>query len=281
MQECWGQLLDFIDEYPFSPNSENHFQLLLSSRMEKTLEFYILDSKNGLSKQTNMGEMSIVTLGSGKEIVDTPVNSDFLNRVEIIQEKLLEVGELPIERIRYVTLYLMCLWLSELSLTYESSVLNRYQVGGVFHFVCQYSNGEETQQPALYIFSSAHPPSKTIYGWMYRVAFVHSGLYVEIHKPYNPALNFPREKTEKYILFDNASSPEISKISHKELMQRVRNETAKLPFCFFCGFGFTPPQDRQSYGFVLPKDGKYEEIFQPDGQLKSEFQRLIQSNFIS
>jgi hypothetical protein len=279
-QECWRQLQVFVDEYPFSSSPDNHFQLLLSCRLDETPEFYILDSKTGLSKQDDTSAISVVTLGSGKTILDVQVANDFLTRIEKVQNYMIDSGEFhSLKFIRYITLYLLCLWLSELSLTFESSVLNQHQVGGVFHFLCQDSKTEQLQSPAVYIFSTFSPSSQTILGWIYRVAFARGGLYVEIHKPYNPASGLPREETEKHILFDKASSPSLDKISVGQLQQEANDAISKLPFCFFCGFGFTPPQDRKSMGSLLPKDGKYEEVFEPDGQLRAEIKVLINSNF--
>ena len=65
-----------------------------------------------------------------------------------------------------------CLWLSELTMGFEVTKLEKIGVGGLFHFCFQTNKKEGRQQPSVFIFSVPDIKKKAIYNYMYRVTFV-------------------------------------------------------------------------------------------------------------
>lgn len=274
----WQRFEKFVETYPFSTNPNDQFQLLLSQRAYGEPRFHCLDSNTGLTSVQVPHSNYLLDYGSGKKILGPYIKEQFAPRLKLLKEKLRENPDLPIHAIPYITSYFLCLWLSELSLTTESSMLEEKDVGGAFHFIIQSSKGEESQKPALYIFSSINHKRKEIYAWCYRVAYVQGGVYLEVTTPPNQTDTNPEGITEKQAYFDIVSSPGINQLSEEELKEQIRKEVAAQPFYFFCGFGFTDARDRTGFGFIASTKGKLEDIFNEDGGLQLNIQAFINNN---
>ena len=217
--------------------------------------------------------------GSGKSLLDNYVTNDFSQRMKQLQEYLIGKEKRDKQLVRAITPYFLCLWLSELTLSFDASKLEEKGVGGAFHFVYQTEALEASQDPALYIFSAADRSERTIYSWSYRVAYVQGGLYVEKHAPPNQNGNSPVASVRRNAFFDVTSTPNVVAISQDVLRKQIESELAGLPFYKFCGFGFTPPPNRKSFGFIVSSEGKREDIFDNAGRLQSPIQTMIISNF--
>lgn len=172
------------------------------------------------------------------------------------------------DTIQQVSPYLLCLWLSELTLTFEGEWLKEHGVGGVFHFVAQTPSGESAQAPAVYVFSAADRVNKTIRSWLYRVVPVAGGLYVEERIP--PSVEGGEGSVSNDTLFDTAARYDLPKYTEEELVGMVKEELDAIGSrFFFCGFGFADPGDRASTGFVATNELRIEDLFAPDGRLTS------------
>ena len=276
-QQNWNVLQEFSSTYGYSSNEEDQFLLLLSSRHTSMPEFYLLDSHNGINRLEGRGDCWILTYGSGKKILDQYVGK-FSSRVREFQNYAIRNKLFPSQMSLFLsTPYFICLWLSEMSLTFEKVKLEEYKVGGVFHFISQTDSEDLGQNPAIYLFSAANRKSKEIYTWLYRIASVAGGLYVEAHIP--PKNRGKDGYSEKHAFFDGASRLDVEIVDEEELQTELREELDELPFYFFLGFGFTDPYDRKSFGFQVSTNGKQEELLTPTGSLQQFFQERIAENF--
>ncbi len=275
----WQRFKEFVESYKFRGGSDNRFKLILSQRAFDEPSSYVLDSDSGLKdNQVYNGYCSIRTYGSGKAILDSFVNQNFAPSLKLLQKDLIKEEKIPLGWVKLISPYFLCLWLSELSMTFEQSQLEKHLVGGVFHFVYQTNITEASQKPAIYIFSSANKNTRIIYSWIYKTAYIEGGLYVESHTPSGQDKN-TAGMVVRDIFFDTASRSDISIIDQDLIRKRIEAELKTQSYYFFCGFGFTPPLDRKSWGFLASTRGKKEDLFDKDGQLNSELQNLIQSNF--
>jgi len=59
----------------------------------------------------------------------------------------------------------------------------------------------------------------------------------------------------------------------------VEAELASRPFYFFCGLGFTDPNDRRGFGFKVSTNGRREDIFDLAGRLTPDLAARIVENF--
>ncbi len=272
----WQKFQEFAKSYNYRKGSKNQFKLLLSCRATGQPKFHLFDSENGFSSEEIPHENYFLSFGSGKEILDPYLSQVCSARIKPLQEYL--SGNLPKTISPWlVSPYFVSLWLSELSLTFESSELEKHQVGGVFHFIYQTEQTEATQTPAIYIFSMANRSAKSIYSWIYRVACVQGGLYVERHSP--PDSRSKEVKVEVDAFFDDASRLDASKLDKESLHDQIIAELNSIPFYCFCGFGFTPPQDRKSFGFKIATKGKREDLFDESGTPNTTLRKMIVRNF--
>jgi len=167
--------------------------------------------------------------------------------------------------------YLLSLWLNERSLTYEASQWQGHGVGGVFHFILQTADADWAQRPAVYVFSEIDRASNTIRPWMYRVAAVRGGLYIESHDHYT-------ERCTRDVIFNDATF-NIAAHGYVELAERVEKELAALPFYNFFGIGFVHPWDRKLFSFHFSDDGKREDVLDSSGKLIPSIKALLDANF--
>lgn len=131
----WNRFVDYATSYPFPKSQDQQFKILLTSRASGVPRFYLLDSACGLASIATDRQYDLFQFGTGEALLADLVLTDFIPRIEGLREHLLENTDLPLQDIHWFTPYFLCLWLNELSLTFESSILEDHGVGGVFHFV--------------------------------------------------------------------------------------------------------------------------------------------------
>jgi hypothetical protein len=277
--DLWHKFQQFVESYQFPKGNNDKFQLLLSTRSSGEPRFHLLDSLAGISGIDTNSEYHFISFGSGKKVLESFERKQFVPRLKALQNYLISNRDWPPPVIHMISPYCLCLWLSELSLTFESGLLKQHFVGGVFHFICQTNGVEAPQKPTIYIFSARIPDSRTIYSWIYRVAYVQKGLWVEAHMPPNQNARAPNGQSEKMILFDEASRDDIRNVDRGTLDKEIKDELNSLPFYFFCGFGFANPSDRNLYSFIASTSGRREDIFDKAGDLMPGPRGFITSNY--
>jgi hypothetical protein len=258
LPDFWEMFLEFFHSYCSSTNKNSDFQLLLSSRNHGIPQFYVLDSKKSAVEPCD----KLVSLGSGKPLLDqhvqklVSVNTDLINNLVTV-EKRLPLSTFP---------YLYCLWLNELSQGMDLPLLEKYHVGGIFHFLWQDANDEHTQLPAVYVLSDADPKEKLICSWIYRVAYAQDALIVD-----NPITN------TREVVIDPAARPNFRLRPNSELKSDITRELNDQPFYYFCGFGFADPKHRGEFGIAITNEGEYH--VDKDGSISPDFKALIQDKF--
>lgn len=258
LPELWEEFTEFVRNYPFRTDKDSHFELLLSTRNNGNPQFYTLDSMTSKIEHQN----APISLGTGKEILDdkigrlVSINTDIINKMVSI-EKRLPKSTFP---------YLYCHWLNEISQGTDLLSLEKYHVGGIFHFLYQDINNESWQGPAVYVLSSADPKSKTIYSWIYRVTYARGALVVS-----NPVKNVLE------IFTDTAADPQVESIQPSRLKDDIIREADAQPYHYFCGFGFSDPKHRGEMGIAITNEGKY--VVDKTGNISPFFRKKIAEKF--
>lgn len=265
----WSDFVNFASDYAYPDGPNNHFQILLSTRHSGEPRFHILDSSEGLSEVRDLP----ITLGSGKKILDDLVRGDFHDRISLVREAI--KGQ-PFGNELYP--YLFCQWLSELSLTFEHSLLERHKVGGPFHFIFQVSASEHTQKPSLYVFYDVDKPMRRIYWWQYRLSHIGNWLIIDKMIPPGQLSGYPSGKQERVALIDEASLPpketgvwDYGEL-HSELEETIEEKLSAQELYFFCGFGFTDSRYRTPVRFHATTKGDY--VITEDG-IRDDFMQLL------
>jgi hypothetical protein len=272
----WHRFRHFVEHYPF-PGKKQKFQLLLSHRGLGEPRFALLDSLSGLDETEIPHSYYLLALGSGGDVLNEDLQNMYTPRLKQLQQYLLHTENLDREIVHTISPYFLCLWLCEKSLTFEKPFLASHGVGGVFHFVWQSEAFDAPQKPAVYLFSTADRTSRIIRSWVYRVAAVQGGLYVESHAPAESASG--RGVVAKLASFDTAARYDVAMHPENELRAMVEAELASLPFYFFCGLGFADPSDRKGFGFVVSTKGKREDLFDDEGRITPYLAARIAENF--
>lgn len=257
LEGFWKRFLDFVEQYPFQHQADDSFQLLLSSRNLGNPRLYVLDSTD----KTVKDQRKLVTLGSGKKILDEPINRLVLERSRMIDE-LIVGNKIP----TFSFPYFYCLWLNEMTQGMELSKLEECHVGGVFHFLWQDPRCEHAQLPAVYVLSSADVRRKTIYSWIYRVVYAEGALVID-----NPITN------AREIFIDTAARPSFAEADYNDVKSRISLEVDSAPFYYFCGFGFSDPRHRGEFGFSITNENKF--VVRKDGWIDPRYKALIQDKF--
>jgi hypothetical protein len=277
-EELWALFCEFAAGYAFPELPEMHFQLLLSHRAAGAPKFALLDSETGLTALEEEHPVAAIAYGSGAQV---EAIQDAFKRV--FPERLRELVAYLDERGRdssftaFAAPLFVSLWLSELSLTWESIDLERGGVGGVFHFLLQMDGGEATQPPAVFVFADLVGSKVNL--WCYRIVPVVGCLYVERYVP--PGQDGPDSPPycEKEVYADPTSRPDLDELSDTELDAELRRALNDMPFFQFLGIGFTRPHHRLSIGFSLKPDGKRDEIWDAEGNLQPFWKDVILSNY--
>jgi hypothetical protein len=254
VQGFWADFMRFAESYDYPSDNDSAFRILLSTRASGDPQFYVLDSQQGLSRV----DESWVSLGTGKKLLDQLVEQGYSGWISQMQNALPDdsfQNELPP--------YLLCLWMNELSRSFEGRLLEQVGVGGVFHFVFQAQSGDYCQKPALYVINDIDKGKKTILSWQYRLCYVKQWLIVDTLIPPKQLADFPNGKQERIALLDEASLPPRKKGAwdrddlYRDLREDLEDELAKQPFYFFCGFGYTNPVYRKNLVFHVTTEGDY------------------------
>lgn len=134
--------------------------------------------------------------------------------------------------------------------------LQKYGVGGVFHYLCQTADSEHVQEAALYAVISLFDSHKQISYTVYRVLFGEMALVIE-----NGATN------EAGICLDAAAYPDLESINEdqfKELREKILLDVKSQPHYRFAGFVFADPR-YQAVNFSWIRGDDAESAFNGDG----------------
>lgn len=254
LESFWDRFILFVREYPFSEVKEDGFDLLLSSRNQGPPTLYVLDSTTRTVRQ----EGDIVTLGSGRELLDYGVRNTYahLEHILPIEIRALHPAIVPAN---------LCLQLMERAQGYEASALNEAGVGGYFHFSYQSKEDESRQPPTLYVLCDPGPERNLIATWAFRIAYCEAALVVEC----------PVRQQRDFIL-DPAAWPRALEMTDHELEalhQDLNEKTMAQPFYNIAGFGVSNPAFRRRNPMVVPKAGDY--LIDRTGRTSEKFNKMV------
>ncbi len=282
----WNRFVRFSDQYQFPTSSGDHFQILLSTRAFGHPQFFLVDSGTGLTAVHNpeiVGDGAVITIGSGKDVLDGPLTGDFGGRLSLLQEY---ASRRPDAKgfLQELAPYALALWLNERSTSYERvSLEEEYGVGGLFHFLGQAREQEFRQKPALYLMTAGSgPPTEELGFWLYRVCFVRNWLFVQWN-----STDGGGEQKEAYI--DDCALPPLPDGRehdlddlYRDLRDNLEAELTAQPFYFFCGVGFTDAAARRSMLFhVTTQNDHLIDAEGPGGtiRMRAELVEMIRENF--
>jgi hypothetical protein len=263
MDANW-QLFQDYSKYNFSDLSGNHFKVLLSCRVSGQPQLFLYDSSQ---KAVSKIEDEIFTIGSGKEILDDIIEV----RRGMAEKVIVEAMSRDSIPLLYYP-YFYCLWLSELTMGFETSQLEKIGVGGLFHFCFQTDIKEGRQQSSVFVLSVPDTKNKKIYNHVYRITFVDKFLVVD-----NPLV-----KPSRFIImpFEMTDSDFLSMGQLKGLGEKINKEADLQQFYYFCGFGFPSPKFRGSFTCHLSSD-KNKLVVDKGGNIHPDFRKKIERNIVS
>lgn len=266
----WECLEAFAEQFSYCDDENRAFSLLLSSRHSGRPQFYILHSRRGISPLP-ASKIEITTFGSGKAIIDDYINGNnglpsmngmsFKKRIDESQEKMRVDGVHPVE-IAYRASYLLCLWLSEMTINNERKILEESGVGGVFHFIYQTAHCESLPEPAIYCFSRlirSGTKAELKTAWFRTVCVPHT-LYVEFRVPADFDSDALSATVASLIVSDEETwSDSLDVHDDAAESKRIEGDVAEQRYCYFFGFGQYYPQDRlmTSYFVLEEEQGKH------------------------
>ena len=292
----WDEFRKFVGRYEFAENAQ--FQLLLSTRHSGKPQLFILDSK---SREINERSEEIVTLGSGKAVLDAHIFEIHLQRRDAFSEIFKEFAPL-------IYPYFYCLWLMEFARGTEQRILKQRGVGGFFHHTVQTATMEKRQDPSIYVITSAVTSKRLIIPVPFRVLFANPpstipggtlGDVLIVQKANRfgskaiPGMSERdlqriskhargREQNDTMVFFDSGVWPEVAMIARPEL-EKIAKETVERtrePQAYLCGFGFANAGHRASFGAAVstnPEKVKAEFNFQ-SGAMHPKWQAAIAEN---
>lgn len=227
LPEFWDLFLRFVERYRFDPKA--NFKLLLSSRNLGVPRLYVLDSATSDVVEV---EGDIVTLGSGKEVLDAPLMAFHKHLFPELRKSF------PRDLPETAHAYAYCLFLMERAFGDECQALETAGVGGVFHYTWTESEADARQDRAVYLLCVPDRQTKTFFTYQIRVLFEEAALVVEC-----PFTNM------RWHSLDAAAWP-IAKILTKseldEIRVRLDARCSEGRYYFFCGVGFPNASDRQT-----------------------------------
>jgi hypothetical protein len=236
--QFWERFISYTEKYHFNKDQGSSFELLLSTRNLGAPQFYVLYSSTG----NIVPQKGLVTLGSGKCLLDSYLQHLVEQNVNIINNMISSENKLS----SFTFPYLYCMWLNELAQGFDLPVLEKYHVGGVFHFLWQDYEQEHAQHPAVYVMSAADQNKKEIHSWIYRVSYSQGALVID-----NPVSN------SREIIMDTAARPNFKFLPWEDLKATINSEIDAQPFYYFCGFCFSDPKYQGGYGISITTEGKY------------------------
>jgi len=269
--ETWERFQKYCREYHYSQSAE--FQVVLSSRADGNPRLYVLVSNAGLTELGSPDKPGVHTFGSGKQLLDLIVTRKFLPKLANMHGMMTNTNGWSEEKANSVLPFFICLWLSELSLSFESALLEEHGVGGIFHFVGQGKASERRQTPALYIMCGVDETKKRIWAWIYRVAAVEDGIFVARN---DPPEGDKRQTNEQIVYFDSASRLDIQTFSEDDLRVLVARELRNQPFFTFMGVGSAQQEHRRHVAYMYKPDGKQSDLFDKEGYFLPDIHHLIE-----
>lgn len=230
-EQNWQLFQKYIKAFSSDYNREG-FEMILSYRTKECPILFLFNSKNNSLSIINR---DICTIGSGKIILDDIIE----NRRNIAENAILK--HMHKEKIPIIYFpYFYCLCLSELTMGFEYSFLEKIGVGGLFHFCYQTNKFETRQKPAVYILIETIKNIKTICNYIYRVAFIDGFLVVDN----------PLAKPQRQIITSSFERPDIDSLDKngiKKIGDFINKKTDEEKYYYFCGFGFKNPDKRGSF----------------------------------
>lgn len=271
--KAWEKFKEFTTSvYDFPQGGNDLFQILVSSRHSGQPVFYLLNSS---TRELIRCNEDWISLGSGKRLLDPLVQEKYRGNVEEARQALENV-KAPLVIIHP---YLLCLMLSELTLTFQRPELEDAKVGGVFNFVYQTNTDDSFQKPALYIFSDIDEDATKISYLGYRVCHIPEGLHILSN---DPSL-LPRIPDQFYqALFHDPTAIELNDIlADPALQQRIIDTANALPFYYFCGVGYVQPRFQFGHECHIALDDNPETLIinQFGGEISETFENLIKKHF--
>jgi hypothetical protein len=246
-ERFWIRFQRLVNSYDFE--SQRQFELLLLTRHSGTPDFYTLDSNTGKLKKG--GDFN--SLGSGKNILDQPMMKFFLEEHAAREHKL--------HKDRWPATYWPFYYCQELMAVSQGDrrdELNKCGVGGVFHYVCQNSEGEYVQEAALYLIVNIFKEKSKLTYTVYRVLFGKMALVVE-----NAGTN------ERYICIDTAMLPTLEEFNQSQLIQlqeEILSDIHQQPHYRFAGVAFADAK-YQAITFEWIRGDDAESLITADGKL--------------
>ncbi|MBA7691650.1 hypothetical protein ES703_100201 [subsurface metagenome] len=166
----------------------------------------------------------------------------------------------------------MCLWLSEQTLGFESSDLERIGVGGIFHFCYQTSDKEARHQPIIFVLFSFGKSTQEISYKAYRISFINGFLLID-YLTDKKRITFTSDVERKDLKGYNIQK-------NRELLKEIYRRSDKMPLYYFCGFGMYDPRHR---GFCRThfSSSRGKKIIDKEGNIESNYLKEIRDIFES
>lgn len=280
IEDGWTHLVSLAENFAYSDDDDDEdFTLLLSSRVSGMPRFYELRSREGIVLWPEQGT-GIRTYGSGTCILDDyvagkaadglphPMGMSFIERIEQAHNRMLADG-IPSDKVAYITPYMLCLWLSELSINYERERLEACGVGGIFYHLFQTSTYEAAPYPAVYIFTRPEVVKgrgRLYFAW-FRTAQAGNGLYVERFMSSGFDSSAPNDVLDKRIIIDVLSRPDLDgPYDEVALYAEIDQELKAQPYAYFVGIGQYQPDHRAQATFFLPAKRSRSEVLDKNGR---------------
>jgi hypothetical protein len=292
IQDGWAHLMALAENFAYSDDDDEDFTLLLSSRASGTPRFYELRSREGILPWPEDG-MGIRAYGSGTDILNDyiagrgpgelpyPMGMGFIERIEQAHNKMLADG-MPPDQVAYITPYMLCLWLSELSINYELARLEAWGVGGMFYHLFQTPTYEAAPYPAVYIFTRpqiANGRGRLYFAW-FRTAQAGNGLYVERFISAGFDSYTPNDMVDKRLIIDVVSRPDLEgPYDEAALYAEVDQELKDQPYAYFVGVGQYQPDHRTQAAFFLPATGNRNEVLDTEGRFTPYVIERVQEGY--
>ncbi|HDN59224.1 MAG TPA: hypothetical protein ENF20_04635 [Candidatus Marinimicrobia bacterium] len=267
----WKEFEDFATAYSYPIDPRLQFKLLLSTQRQrqKQAEFFVLDSSTRSIQPTK----SIITLGSGKSILDQLVLKNYRAVIDALMEKS---KDRPFHNEMYP--YLFCMWLTQLTKSFERVKLEEAGVGGVFHFIFHGPQGEYTQKPAFYVLFDLDKQNNQVFWWQYRVCYVEDMLVVDEMIPPRQDNKWLRGAQNRTVIVDRDSVQNETTGLHiagqDDWEETVNSAIEDQPLYYFCGLAFTNPAHRDK-GFVFHMTNTDKYIISDEGIEHDGFNKKI------
>lgn len=264
--QAWQMFENLCTWVDVSKEKSEYFELMLSSRATGTPEFYVFDPINRLTHYDN----DWISIGSGQDILDQRIAANYAQKIMEVRQG---IGLLKGTEVAYP--YCLCLWLSEITLTFESSQLEAKGVGGIFNFVYQTSDYEDWQKPAVYVFSTLDIQANRVESYTYRVCRIQEGLCVQCSHPLIDGKN-------GLMLYDATNVLPQAEIPNIEQFEtEAWRKVGEQPFAFFYGFGYAQPAFQYGSHCYIPlvPDDRNPPPINEQGEISSHFKELIVQHF--